>query len=82
ERLSLKSIFLSLMADYSFGIYFIHFYFILVLRKVNFRLTGEELPNGLFDWILFLLITLGLSVGAIYVMKRLLGKKSRLIIGS
>jgi len=74
----------NLLASYSFGIYFIHEFFDIVLDKV-YRGFNLELFSDLtiiaFAMITFMVVLL-LCLGTIYVIKKVMGKKSRYIIGS
>jgi surface polysaccharide O-acyltransferase-like enzyme len=75
-----KPRFLKYIADVSFSIYFIHIYVLMVIRhmvKKSFLAYGSWMSWG----ILFVLTVVSCSIIA-WVLKRLLGKKSRSLIGS
>ena len=75
---------LAKFADDSFAIYFIHFFFIAV---ISFSLIHGVLPFGpplnfLVASVVALIIGLLLSLGFIKLFQKILGKYSRMIIGS
>jgi peptidoglycan/LPS O-acetylase OafA/YrhL len=73
--------FLSKLAEISFGIFFLHYYLILIIKAVFEKLTGRGIPGNLFYWTLdFLLVILG-TVLVIFITKKLFPKKSRQLIG-
>ncbi len=73
---------LDTLADTSFGIYFIHFYIILIIRKLSQKFYGFEYPEHPGIWCMELLIVMFISVSAVLVIKFTIGKYSRYIIGS
>lgn len=72
-----KLILLSKMADFSFGIFFIHFYFISIFRTIF-----EPLSFNLVEFIVYFLSVLILSATSIYAIKIVTGKYSRYFTGS
>ncbi len=77
---------LNLLAEVSFGIYFIHYFFTLAFRQgidYFFNFTFDSSPFvWVFIWSLGLLtITLGCVI-TIALIKRIFGMRSRLLIGS
>jgi surface polysaccharide O-acyltransferase-like enzyme len=72
---------LVLLGDYSFGIYFLHFYFISFFRE-TFHQMGIPFKFSTINFIGFYLMILSLSVTAVFVIKKITGKYSRYIIGS
>lgn len=74
--------FLSKMADTSFGMYFVHYVIILLLRNISLRLFGNELPLSVAEWIITYLIVLGLSYYMVRLMQVIFKKNSRFLIGS
>ena len=72
---------LSLLANYSFGIYFVHMYLIMVLEYA-IRLYSA---NFAFDTISFLLFTLVITFGSlvtVHLVKIVFKDKSRMLVGS
>ena len=70
------------LAQYSFGIYFLHYYVVLALREASAQWLGYEKPINLLEWIVsFMLVTL-ITYGMVAFAKRILGRQSRKIIGS
>ena len=71
---------LATLADLSFGIYFLHMYFIEALA---FVLPPENLPQGnLLKYFVLVAIVTGLSSMVLLVVKRIFGERSRMLVGS
>ncbi len=71
------------IADYSFGIFFLHDYFDLLYKIVLEKITGDPFIKG--NYILFMIIfvaIVALCVVHIKFIKSLFGRYSRMIIGS
>jgi len=78
----LKSPFISLIADVSFGIFFIHSY-ALTMFKESYKAIFAELPQGtIFSYTLLSITILLICSYIIVLLRKLLGKRSRLLIGS
>lgn len=82
---------LDYIADVSFGIFFVHAYFILVVKVASVYLVtgeiyrgegGDVIPGTLLIFVAYAGVVLGASVGMIWVVKKLLGKNSRMLIGA
>jgi|SRR5690554_1858094 len=72
---------LSLLADYSFGIYFIHQYLINIFAAIAARI-GFDYHNLIYSMVVFPIVII-CSMVIIYTTKKLVGnKRSRLFIGS
>ena len=69
------------LGDYSFGIYFIHIFFIIGIVKALERYYPAFEMNIWTFLISVAIVTLA-SIGAVFVIKKIFGRKSRLIIGS
>lgn len=76
------STFFSKLADTSFGIYFIHFYFILVFRELFLKLFDSQYPHHPISWTLLFIIVMSCSYGVVYLIKKIFKSKSRYLIGS
>lgn len=72
---------LRILADYSFGIFFIHLYVLIILRFILTTFFSMYSLNG-FSFLLFAVSTVSVSVLLIYGIKIGLGNKSRYLIGS
>lgn len=73
---------ISLLADMSFGIFFIHYYFLLIMQTALHKTTGNlYLPDTDFYAILVFAATLGFCLLALFLVKKVLGEKSRYLIG-
>ncbi|QJB31041.1 acyltransferase [Chitinophaga oryzae] len=69
------------IAVLSFGIYYIHYFFVLFLRGVSLKLYHQEIPGNLLTWTLSYVFIMVASVVTLKVIKRILGKYSRYIVG-
>jgi probable poly-beta-1,6-N-acetyl-D-glucosamine export protein len=73
--------FLEMLGNYSFGIFFVHYIFISVTRKImeTFHLTIDfSVPA----YLMYFLVILALSTGTVYLVKKVAGRYSRYFIGS
>jgi hypothetical protein len=74
--------FMNLVADASFGVFFVHSY-VLFLGKILTQKTFGSLPQGsLWAYFLVTVITLLVCMALIYTIKAAFGHKSRLLVGS
>jgi len=69
------------IAKYSFGIYFIHEYFILFFERLNHHLLKIDVPVNLLTVIFCFLVVMSLSVLSIKLIKKIFPDSSRKIIG-
>lgn len=67
------------LADASFAIFFVHMYFIFSIQVAERWHTPE---GGVLQWFAELLSVLACSVFCVWLARKLLGSKSRLVIGS
>lgn len=73
-----KNRFLGYLAEISFGLFFIHGFFMLFFKKIS---QYVEIPSaGATFMVELAMVTVG-SVFAVFLIKLLLGKKSRYVIG-
>jgi peptidoglycan/LPS O-acetylase OafA/YrhL len=73
--------FFSVLADLSFGIFFIHYYAILIIKAVYEKLMHHPIPGNIVYWIIYLVLVLLGSVLVIRAVQKLTGSKSRYLIG-
>lgn len=82
---------LDYIAEISFGIFFIHAYFISAIKVVMVYLIsgtvyrgakGDELTGSLWGFGLYAAAVLALSVATLWCAKKLLGKRSRMVVGA
>ena len=73
--------FLELLGSYSFGLFFVHYFFISISRMI-FELYGIPFDFSLITYLIYFLIVLMASVLAVYFVKRITGRYSRYLIGS
>ncbi|MEP3482155.1 MAG: acyltransferase [Fuerstiella sp.] len=79
---SLTSRFVNGIADTSFGIYFLHAYVIFSFRLAAITVYGG-LPAAQILWIvIYTLLVMLVSLALVRFIQRLLGKRSRMLIGS
>lgn len=71
------------VAELSFGIYFLHEYFIVLLPGVEKRVGLAHFPHhaDLLSFLLNYLLVLGGSIGAVLLIKKIFGKNSRFVVG-
>lgn len=72
---------LELLGSYSFGLFFIHYFFISISRKI-FEIRGIPFDFSLLTYLMYFLFVLIVSLITVYVVKRVTGKYSRYLIGS
>lgn len=73
--------FFALMADLSFGIFFIHYYLLLVVKALYERFARQPIPGNIVYWAIDLVLVMGGTVIFIQAVKRVFPKKSRYLIG-
>lgn len=73
---------LRFLGDVSFTIYFVHCYFLAVIRHGYPYFTGTDLPGTLVTWLVVAVVTLGVTAACAAVGRRVLGRHSRYLIGS
>lgn len=72
---------LSVMADVSFGIFFLHYYFLLVIKALYEHFFHRPIPGNLVYWTVDLLLILFFTVVTIKTVKKVIPKYSRYLIG-
>lgn len=72
---------LELLGHYSFGLFFVHYFFISLSRKI-FETVGWSFEFNVFTYLIYFLIILLASMGMVYLVKRVAGRYSRYLIGS
>lgn len=81
-RLQEKKIeWLTVLGNLSFGIYFVHIYFINATERIMDFLNLSRLQNGV-GYLVFTAGIIALSVTAVWLVKKLFKNRSRLLIGS
>lgn len=78
----LTSKYVSLVADTSFGIFFIHSYVLTAGKLININLYGEPHSGNLLMFILIAVATLVVCSYLIVLVKQLFGKNSKFLVGS
>jgi len=70
----------SYLATVSFGVFFLHIYFIELFAELIFR---DGLPTANLPlFVLLLAVVVGLCVASLWVAKKVLGRYSRMVVGS
>jgi surface polysaccharide O-acyltransferase-like enzyme len=73
---------LGFLADISFTIFFVHCYLLFAFQVGYTRLIGEAPQGNVGLWLALTITTLTLTILGTALAKRLLGKRSRYLIGS
>lgn len=73
---------LTLVGDLSFTIFFVHVYLLFAFTLVSAALLGAVPQGSLVTWFALTVAVVGVAVGGTVVAKRILGTRSRLLIGS
>jgi surface polysaccharide O-acyltransferase-like enzyme len=73
---------LSTLGSYSFGIYFIHIYFINAIDFLARNTRVLSIAPSILTFTVYLLAVIMLSLGSIYIVKKIFKDKSRLLVGS
>lgn len=69
-------------ADLSFGIFFIHYYILLVLKAIYEKVYNHPIPGNIVYWTIYLALILLGSIFFIKIAKKVLKARSRQFIGS
>lgn len=72
---------LTLLEEYSFGIFFSHSYIISVFKILEEKMLGHLLPGNLQAYFVFISIVALLCVLSIWIIKKILNNKSKYLIG-
>ncbi len=73
--------FINTLAELSFGIFFLHYYLILVIKAVYEKIAGTAIPGKLGFWVIdYILVLIG-TVLVIKTIKYIFPKYSRYFIG-
>lgn len=74
---------LSYLGHASFGVFFVHGYFLAIMKMVNTYLWSEPLfPANMFAYFAFIIAITLISCASLYLAQKILGPKSRLIVGA
>jgi peptidoglycan/LPS O-acetylase OafA/YrhL len=73
--------FVSVLAELSFGIFFVHYYVLLVAKALYEKIFHEAIPGNILFWTIDLVIVLAGSVAFIKFVQKVLPKYSRNLIG-
>jgi len=72
---------LELLGNYSFGLFFVHYLFISVSRRL-LELSSVTFDFSILTYVFYFLLILTVSILAVYWVKRTTGRYSRYLIGS
>lgn len=72
---------LGYLAEISFGLFFIHYYFILIIKAMYEKVFHHGIPGNIFYWTADLILVFALSILTIVMVKKLFPKYSRNLIG-
>lgn len=73
--------FLELLGSYSFGLFFVHYFFISMSRKI-FEISGIPFDFSVLTYVIYFLLILMVSTLTVYFIKKFTGRYSRYLIGS
>lgn len=82
---------LDYIAEVSFGIFFVHAYFISAIKVMTVYLIygtvydgrgNEDIPGNLLTFGLYVAVVLAITVSVIWLAKKLIGRNSRMFIGA
>lgn len=78
---------LEFLGAVSFAIFFVHYYFVILIRHVLLAIDGitgstQLVMGSALGWLIGLATVLGLSVGTVAAVRRVFGRRSRYLIGS
>lgn len=73
--------FLTVLAEISFGIFFLHYYFILLFKGVFEKVKGSPIPGSLLYWTIDFIAVLFATVILIKIIKKIFPRNSRQLIG-
>lgn len=73
--------FFAVLAELSFGIFFIHYYAILVLKAIYEKSFHHAVPGNIGYWLAYLVLVMLGSVLFIKIVQKVMGKNSRYFIG-
>lgn len=72
---------LELLGHYSFGLFFVHYFFISLSRKIA-ETMGWSFDFGITNYLIYFLLILLASMGMVHLVKKVTGRYSRHLIGS
>lgn len=72
---------LEVLGHYSFGVFFVHYILIAILRK-TIEALNVTIDFSLTSWLIYFVLVLMISILAVYAVKKLTGRYSRYLIGS
>ncbi|GEP98353.1 hypothetical protein CCY01nite_46130 [Chitinophaga cymbidii] len=70
------------LATLSFGVFFLHYFFVLFVRGLGYKFLHQEIPGNVFTWTASYVLVMVLTMLAVLLAKKVLGKWSRYIIGA
>jgi surface polysaccharide O-acyltransferase-like enzyme len=73
---------LSTPAEMSFGIFFVHYYFIYFARDLRVELGSAPWAGGILNLCLYTAVLVLLSMAFVWLIRRVAGSKSRYLVGS
>lgn len=73
--------FFALMADLSFGIFFIHYYLLLVVKAGYEHAAHHPIPGNILYWVIDLALVTAGTIFCIQAIKKIFPRKSRYLIG-
>jgi len=69
------------LAEISFGIFFVHYYVLLVIKAIYEKFMHQPIPGNLIYWIIDFLLVMILTVVSINIVKKIFPNNSRTLVG-
>ncbi len=69
------------LATLSFGIFFVHYFFVLLLRALSNRVLQQEVPGNILTWTISFVLVMVMAVYFLKAAQKVLGKKSKYFVG-
>ncbi|KAA2242457.1 acyltransferase [Chitinophaga agrisoli] len=73
--------FVDVLAVLSFGIYFVHYFFVLAFRAIYQKVFHTPMPGNFFIWLGCLIVVMLLSIWTLQLARKVLGNKSKFLVG-
>jgi peptidoglycan/LPS O-acetylase OafA/YrhL len=70
------------VADMSFGIFFLHYYFIVFAKDLRVELGGAPWAGSILNLFIYTMVLTILSMIVVRLLRAMLGKSSRYLVGS
>lgn len=72
---------IDILATYSFGVFFVHYFYVLLMRGLYMKFFHTEVPGNILFWTGSFVIIMTLAVLTLMAAQKVLGKKSKYFVG-